>query len=57
MRHCSAIKCEYVMWGQKIWDRCRDQVKPWTQWRWQNCLKSNPNCVHGDRGGVTANHW
>ena len=57
MHRCNILKCEYIMWGQRIWDRCRDRShKPWTQWRWQSCLKSKPHCVHGDRRSVISNH-
>lgn len=46
--HASALRLNYVMWGQRIWNPDRDEAKPWSQWRFQH-----PK----DRGGNTANHW
>ncbi|EXJ75033.1 uncharacterized protein A1O5_01729 [Cladophialophora psammophila CBS 110553] len=56
MNHASSLSLEYVMWGQRIWHHGQDSVKPWSQWRYQSCTVI-PNCVNGDRGDNTANHW
>ncbi|KEF55716.1 uncharacterized protein A1O9_08466 [Exophiala aquamarina CBS 119918] len=56
MRHASALHIAYVMWGQRIWSSNRDSVKPWSEWRYQSCTKIK-NCINGDRGDNTANHW
>ena len=58
MRHRRELSLSYVMWGQRIWDVAVDaNEKPWEQWRYQACLRSHPNCVNGDRGDNTQNHW
>ncbi|EXJ55516.1 hypothetical protein A1O7_08444 [Cladophialophora yegresii CBS 114405] len=56
MNHASDLSLKYVMWGQRIWEVSQDSVKPWSQWRYQQCTVI-PNCVKGDRGDNTANHW
>jgi hypothetical protein len=50
------IDCKYVMWGQRIWEKSQDSVKPWNEWRYQACTVIKP-CTNGDRGDNTANHW
>ena len=44
------------MWGQRIWEVASDSEKPWSQWKYQACTVIK-NCVNGDRGDNTANHW
>lgn len=56
MHQASKLHVAYVMWGQRIWSSGRDSVKPWSEWRYQSCTKIK-NCVNGDRGDNTANHW
>lgn len=55
--HCVQLGCTYVMWGQKIWEkRVTAPDVEWEMWPWQACTVI-PDCVSGDRGGNTANHW
>lgn len=55
MKNRASLSLRYVMWGQRIW-QLSDSEKPWEQWSYQSCTVI-PNCVKGDRGDNTQNHW
>jgi hypothetical protein len=71
--HCADLSCKYVMWGQRIWEKgVTSASKAWGEWPYQKVRSQStriycfpdvvqcttiPNCVNGDRGDNTANHW
>lgn len=56
MKNRADLSLRYVMWGQRIWEKASDSEKSWEKWSYQSCTKIK-NCVKGDRGDNTANHW
>ena len=51
------LSVDYVMWGQRIWEKGVNAVgTKWSSWPYQKCTTIK-NCVNGDRGDNTANHW
>jgi hypothetical protein len=56
MKNHEKLKVKYVMWGQRMWEDGVTAEKPWSQWPYQKCTTIK-NCVNGDRGDNTANHW
>ncbi|KAJ9645393.1 hypothetical protein H2201_008699 [Coniosporium apollinis] len=46
MNNRASLNLKYVIWGQRIWIRSGDSVKPWKSWSPME-----------DRHSITENHW